>query len=292
MRLIQKQVPLDHNLFLFGDDHQGTDLRHDKGWEKLVTMMNSEYEGCSNNYGLDHGDIVEAILLDDHRYEEKINERSIIKQIKRAVKCRQEIKDKLICILEGNHPLKLWRIVEDITKTICQELGVLYGTWESKITYISTKGNQIYKHHARHGQKSITSTADDPKRARTNMELILKRQLKELAGDCVLHSCGHTHKLLLCRPIDRLYLTDDGKQVQQKVTGADYRAEFIHPDHRWFVNTGSFIKSRDTKGGFDANEDDLYSGYVERFGLPPVDLGFAVAVVRGGIIQDIILERV
>jgi len=29
------------------------------------------------------------------------------------------------------------------------------------------------------------------------------------------------------------------------------------------------------------------SGYAERFGYDPVELGFAIAIVRGGIIQDV-----
>jgi len=278
MKLIKKTVPLDHNLFLFGDDHEGSILRHKEGWEKLEDMINSEYEGVSANFGVDHGDIIEAITMDDPRYDNKTIKGNVMQEIKQAIKNRQKIKDKLVCILEGNHPLKLWRF-GNITEDICTELEVPYGTWSAKITYESVKKKFIYKHFACHGHRSINSSADDPKRKLANMELILKRLMKDKFGDTLLNSMGHTHKLLVCDPTSKLYLVDDGTGIKAKYTKAQSRDEtgYINPDHRYFVNTGSFYKLYENE----------VSGYAERFGYDPVELGFAIAIVRGGELKEV-----
>lgn len=109
------------------------------------------------------------------------------------------------------------------------------------------------------------------------MELILKRHLKHKFGDCLLMSMGHTHKLLICSPNPELYLTDDGSQITQKYTRSDKADGYIHPDHRWYINTGSFLKLY----------GDGVSGYAERAGYDPVELGFIVVMVRDRKIVDV-----
>ena len=135
----------------------------------------------------------------------------------------------------------------------------------------------MYKSFLTHGAKSLNSSADDPVRREANMQLSLKRQLKPLAGDCIISACGHNHKLVIKRPISELYLTDDSKNIHQKYTKANQTAEYIPPDLRWYVSAGCFYK--------------LYemgvSGYAERAGYPPNELGYAVVKVVDGVIKDI-----
>lgn len=271
MKIIKQDLPADHNLFLFGDDHEGSILRHDDGWLQLVDMMHSEYGGVSDNFGVDHGDIIEAIMIDDPRYDGLTTEGNILHQMQRAVEHRKPIKDKLVCILEGNHPLKLWRFGK-ITEEVCRQLGVQYGTWSCKINY--TLGERLqYKHYAIHGtRKSINSVADDPKRRRANMELSLKRSLAHKAGDAILMSSGHTHKLIYCAPEPQLYLTDDGHQIQQHYSGPKKKIGYIHPDYRHYLNCGSFYRLY--------ADDDNISGYAEIAGYDPVELGFWIVRVR------------
>ena len=109
------------------------------------------------------------------------------------------------------------------------------------------------------------------------MHLILKRHLKFKAGDCAVMVKGHTHKLLVCKPEAELYLTDDGKRIQQKYTGWGQNEEYIHPDARWYGNTGSFLKLHG-KG---------ISGYAEIFEYDPVELGFLILKVRRKRIQSL-----
>ena len=101
MRLLTRYLPNDHNLFLFGDDHEGTILRSKKGWNKLLDMMNSSYDGLNpdRNWGIHHGDIMEAIPSDDKRYDPRmLPEGSTIprEQENNCVKNLEPIKDKLL----------------------------------------------------------------------------------------------------------------------------------------------------------------------------------------------------
>jgi len=270
MKLIMKQLPANHNFFSFGDDHNGSVLSSVKGWGILVKMMLSEYDGCSNNYGADGGDAIEAIMVDDRRYSpEKLTEPLPLEQVQNAIKKREPIKHLLLYRLMGNHERALWKF-GDLAKEISDQLGVDYGTYTTKLTVQDSNGKLMYKVFDTHGWRSITSTADDPIRRRTNMELILKRQLKRKAGDCAVMIKHHTHKLIVCKPESDLYLTDDGKKIKQAYTQWGQTEPYIHPDARWFGNAGSFLK---------LYGEDI-SGYAEIAEYDPVELGFLVLRVR------------
>jgi len=75
------------------------------------------------------------------------------------------------------------------------------------------------------------------------------------------------------KPLDGFYNEVDG------MYGKD---SFIHPDLRWYVNTGSFYK-------LYADGKNV-SGYAERAGYDPNELGYVVVRVKDGIINDV--ERV
>jgi len=270
MKLITKQLPSNHNIFLYGDVHDGSILSWQRGWDKMVSKIKSEYDGCSNNYAADGGDMIEAITVDDPRFDvEKLTQPLPLEQIDRAIEKREPIKDILLYILKGNHELKLWRF-GDVTAKVCKELGVEYGTYTAKLRVESSKGELMYKLFDTHGSRSITSTADDPIRRRTNLELILKRQLKRKAGDCAVMIKHHVHKLIVCEPESDLYLTDNGKSIRSNYTSWGQNEEYIHPDARWYGCAGSFLR--------------LYgkgiSGYAEIAEYDPVELGFLVLKVR------------
>lgn len=270
LRLITKQLPNNHNIFFFGDKHEGSVLSSRKGWRILINMMHSEYEGCSNNYGCEGGDDLEAITVDDRRFSrEKLTEPLPIEQANQAVEIRQPIKGMMLYKLLGNHCRILWKF-GDLMADMCRRLGVDYGTYSCKLTVVDKNGDLMYKVFDTHGFKSINSTADDPIRRETNMKLILKRHLKHKAGDCAVMIKHHVHKLLVCRPKPELYLVDDGKRIKQAYTEYGQAESYIHPDARWYGCAGSFLK--------------LYgngvSGYAEIAEYDPVELGFLILQVR------------
>lgn len=277
MKLISVKLPGNHNLFHFGDLHDSSVLSSTSGWNKMVDLILSEYDGCRNNYGIHGGDMIEAIMVDDPRTdEEKLKEPMPLAQIKEAKRKLEPIKDKLIAILMGNHERKLWRF-GNITQEVCEHLGVEYGTYTAKITIQDNKGDLMYKVYETHGYKTITSTADDPKRRRVNMNLILKRHLKFKAGDCAIMIKHHAHKLLVCAPEPELYMTDDGKKIKQAYTSGGQTEGYIHPDARWYGCAGSFLKLY----------GDGISGYAEIMEYDPVELGFLVTKVRDKRIVEV-----
>jgi len=277
MKLITKELPNNHNIFLFGDVHDGSVLSSQKGFKVLVDLMQSKYDGCSNNYGADGGDAIEAIMIDDRRFDpEKRDEPLPLEQMKFALKKREPIKDMLLYLLTGNHERALAKY-GNLTASLAEDLGTIWGTVTAKLTVNDSKGNLMYKMSDTHGRKSITSTADDPLRRQTNKQLILKRHLKDKFGDCAVMIKHHTHQLIVTKPKQELYLTDNGKHITQQYTSGSQTGDYIHPDARWYGNAGSFLRLY----------GENMSGYAEIAEYDPVELGFLILKVRNKKIVEL-----
>lgn len=299
MRLINQQVPMNFNLFLFSCTHWGSTFTHESGWEHFVEQMNTNYEGlpASANYAVHHGDMVESIRINDKRWSLRGHKKGgILPQYKESIKLMRPISKKLVTMLMGNHELGLLNEFGDLTAGVAQELGVPYGTYSSKISYRSKRdGRLLFKHYATHGRKPIGSTADDPERRDSNMRLQLKRHLKFKAGDTVLMSKGHTHRLLVAEPHHELYLHSDEERIRQGYTDTIQTLPFIQYDLRWYVNVGAFYRvygSDVVNYDFDKPDEGAQSSYVENGEYDPVELGFAVVLVRDGLIRKVMREVV
>lgn len=286
MELISKTVPVNFNLFLFGDTHLGNSHVSHSGLHRVIDMVNCEYVGCTANYAVHFGDAIESILVNDPRYrpdnckdlyeDDRRKFPTVFKQMDDAEGLLKPIRGNLVTILKGNHEDKLWA-VGNITRRITDTLKVPYGSFACKVAFHDKRGNLLFKGFFEHGRKSISSTADDPRRREENMRLILKRQLKEKAGDCVLMAKGHTHRLLVVDPTPRLYLRDDGHEIKDSYTQAAHTDRYIPPDDRWYVNTGGFMRL------YKAGEES----YAELADYDPMELGFAIVRVRDRVIQGI-----
>ena len=289
MRTLSYKVPLNWNYFLFGDNHIGGMLRHAKGFHKLVKMMQKPYEGVSYNRGACHGDVIEAIMVDDVRYSSyEQREGQILCQMEDAKKEYWPIRELLYVMISGNHDEHLHRF-GPITAKICHDLGVPFGPRSAHITFLN-KGEVQFKHFLTHGEGTINSTADSAERRETTKKLALKKKLMFEFDDCLLMSMGHTHKLLKLEPTENLRLKVSGRKIKSQYKRT-YNMEDIHPDHRWYVNTGSFLK----KYGDVVYEDEdvhwrdskLGAGYAERKGYPPIELGFYICRIRSGALVGI-----
>ena len=209
MQLIEHKLPNDHNIFIFGDEHEGSRLFSRKGWNKLVKMMGEEYEGCKNNYGIDGGDAMESIMVDDKRFsEDMLDEPRPLAQMKACVKSREQIADIMLAWLTGNHEDKLWRY-GNVVKDMCEQLKIPYGTYACKVIIKDKNDNLMYKIFDMHGKTNINSVADDEERRMANMNLTLKRKLRNKSADCAVMIKHHAHKLLVCEPKPKLYLYDE-----------------------------------------------------------------------------------
>lgn len=283
-------MPPDFNLFEFGDAHEGAAARYDKGWDKLINLMESEYEGLGpdRNYGVDHGDAIEAIMIDDRRYDPLVTKESfVLNQIHNAARQRSAIKGRLLCMLIGNHEFKLHKF-GNLTLEILRQLygdyaEQRYGTFSCKLCFYDYAGDVMWKQFATHGRKGIGSVADDPERQLANMRIQLKRHLYRKAGDCVVMSKGHTHKLIKRSPNQELYIIDDGTTTKQKYLEPNHGTNgYIHPETRWYLNTGSFLRTY-------VDDAVTYSEFSE---YDPVELGFWVVLVRGGEVVGVKKELI
>jgi len=278
------------NYFLFGDSHEGAAARYDRGWEKLINTMESEYEGLGpeRNYGTDHGDAIEAIMIDDRRYDPLVTKESfVLEQIHNAARQRSAIRGRLLCMLIGNHEFKLHKFGNLTLEILRQLYGEYaedrYGTFSCKVCFYDFDGKPMFKHFATHGRKSVGSVADDPERQMANMKIQLKRHLYRKAGDCVVMSKGHTHKLLKREPNQELYITDNGKRTEQNYLKPNHeRNGYIHPETRWYLNTGSFLRTY-------VQDAVTYSEFAE---YDPVELGYYVVMVRDGEVVGVKKELI
>ena len=284
MKILNYKLPPDFNLFLGGDNHIGAAARSSSGFRKLVDMLHSSYGGLGDdrNFYIDHGDVIEAIMTDDKRFQSATTKMALIlDQIYEALRQYDPIKTKTLCILHGNHELKLHRfgnIVLDFCKRLFgdERAHRRYGTFSAKLVYRDLNGEVYFRHFATHGRKSIGSVADDPERQIANMRIQLKRHMYRKAGDCLIQSKGHTHRLFHRAPFREIYLTDNGEELEQRYTTQNMESKgFIHPDSRWYFNTGSFLRT------FVPGEIT----YSEAAEYDPTELGFYILPVRDGVPQ-------
>ena len=268
MEIINKILGKDHDLILTSDWHLGSEMSEESGLEKIKYAMKDRH-----TYAVIGGDLVEAITVVDKRWNPETDRKLLpLQQYGEVKNFLKPLRHKILGVLLGNHDWKLASLYGNYIKdVICFELGIPYGTYTAKFHVGS------YDLFYTHGARSISSVADDVIRREANMQLQLKRRLSMKAGDCSIMAMGHTHRLIVVEPMSSLYLTDDGQKIKAAYTVAASGGEWIHPDHRYYVNTGCLMR--------------LYregiSGYAELMGYDPFEIGFAVIECRGGKVRRI-----
>lgn len=281
MQLFNRSLPKKCRIVLTSDWHIGSRHTHYDGIEECVRDI-----AKPSTYAIILGDLAEAMTVDDHRFDPNTNDLTtptVMKQYERVADILRIIKDKVLYINDGNHDYRHAKVVNFLEDIVCRNLGIPYGTYSSKLTISDNQGKARLKFYTTHGYGSIGSSADDPIRQKSNLRLSLKRKMAKQAGDCHLMAMGHTHKLLTAHPEHNLYLTDDGTTIKQHYFDTLQTADpYIHPDHRYYANTGSFLKSQIIG----------CSGYAERFGYPPEPMGYIVVHINDWKIERIEKVRV
>ena len=265
MQIINSTIPSDCDLALCGDTHEGTILQYEDGIEKFVDWVRSD--PCRRWIHL--GDWIEAITTDDKRYDDCHKRDKPGKQRDAIIEKFLPIAEQGLGGLDGNHDRKLHRVF-NIAEEICKSLHIPFGTFTAKFCLSDAHGF-MFKLFVAHGFGRLTSNAKDSEQRLANMKAALKVRLRFKAADCLVMAMGHTHKLFVVEPTGELYLADDGDTIKQHYLSAgDPTAQYIHPDQRWYANTGSFLK--------------LYgegvSGYGELAGYDPIEMGYVVIEIR------------
>lgn len=280
------KVPVDFNLFLVSCHHLGSVLCHESGWKQLVDHINSSIDGLpvKNNRYWDCGDPIEAIDPLDKRWVRDTMQLTVLEQMDGAVEARRHIAWAMIGMNESNHPWKYIRTIGCVTKHILQAIEkkystpVYYGTWASRVAFVSRRNELVFKMLARHGRKSISSTSPDPIRRKAYKEFRLKKILEQnRADDCVLQVRGHTHEQIMVEPMSDMYITDDGRELVKAYKPIEMNAEYIDPSLRWYVSPGSFLKTQALH----------ISGYGEIGEYEPLENGYALCKVRNRRINSV-----
>jgi len=295
MRLIIQVVPRDYNILSISCTHFGSVLHTESGFASLVDKVTHSYEGLKpvRNFVVHHGDHVEGKLIDHpHFYMATNQSADILPQVWRTVEAYKPIRKHIVALLEGNHDRALWKF-GNIPALISKDLyGNFdrYATASCRIHWITKSGDILFKQFATHGYKSIGSVSPDPVRNFANLQYQLKDRLRKKAGDCFLMTRGHSHKLFTVPPMQELYLHDNGQSVHSDYTSTSQSRTWIHPDHRWYISVGAFYRvygSELTKYDPEDPTHSVLSSYVETSDHDPVQLGYAVILVRDGKIVKV-----
>ena len=263
MRLLEGEIPSNAEIALFGDTHWGNLQMSDSGFEQTREWIMAE----RNRRFVFMGDAIEAITTDDKRYQDDTTREPIpLRQLSTFVKICKPIRKRGLAWLGGNHEFKLQRF-GDIGAEMARNMAIPYGGAACKLLLRDKRG-PIAKLYLCHPSRfTINSHAKDFEQRRANMQASVKRFLVDKAGDCVVMALGHTHRLMVVQPSPKLVIFDDGRRLKQEyLDGDNSMPHYIDPDRRYYLNTGSYLRTMLL--GHD--------GYAERAGLDPVELGFVV----------------
>lgn len=276
MQIIHKTLPRKHKLFLAGDFHIGSLQCNLNRIEELIRTIQCE----KDNYVILMGDQVEAIAYNDPRYD-GTNPYNPLEQMNIFIDMFEPIKDRIIAILDGNHEAKL-RPFGLVTRDIqCKALDAEYGTSSCVVALEDDENNLMYRVYCHHGFNSTNPKSPSYLMRETRIKEWLKSSLREKCGDAVIMALGHVHKLIVYPPQESLCLATTGNAIKSSyVIPKAINGGYIHPDFRWYVGTGSFLKQYSLG----------HSSYSEMAGYDPVDLGYAVVNVRDSYPQEV--ERV
>lgn len=265
MKVLIHALPSRHRIFLAGDLHLGSPLAHVHAFGRMIRMVK---EDDSARLVL-MGDLLDAITFTDPRYSEEISS-TPVEQANAMVEMLRPVQEKILCILEGNHERKLHAFGNITRDIICEALNAPYGTYSSIINILDQNGNFGYRLFVHHGFGTMNPQSPSYLVRDTRVKEALKRKLMEKCGDAVIMAMGHVHKLCVYEPQRNLFIRTEGTGLQSGYTIPEKsRGGFIHPDFRYYVGTGSFLRQYGVG----------YSGYAEIAGYDPVDLGWVVVNV-------------
>jgi hypothetical protein len=256
------------DVVLTGDNHEGNSQTAHEQYGHMVDKVASE----KNTFMVHMGDACESRCTDHKYFSDETCEIPIpMRQADNMIEIHKPIAKKILVWMRGNHEWDLHRF-GDLSEYIAKGIECPYGTYTSRLQFQSKRG-PMFRAFFTHGIGcQLISNAKDHEQRVANMKATLKSRLQNKSGDCALMACGDTHKLLIVDPAPRLFLSGDESGVlkSQYLKPDGGMGEWIEPDRRWYVNTGSWLKLY-TEG---------VSGYAERFGCDPIELGYAIAEIR------------
>lgn len=266
METFDMQIPSNCKLWFMGDPHAGEAVFLKK---RFLQFWNERLRGKRNSFVIGMGDWVSSIPPHDSRHDVRGLDPAFpsIEDAKVWVeKFLTRWSKKFLWFHTGNHEEKIAAKYGDFVKSMCERAGVRYGGFTAFVNLL-LPNDSIIRVITTHGATSIGSTLDDPADAEAAMKRKLRRTLSRL-GDADIYAMGHTHKLLVHQapPVLRM-ARETGGHVEH----------FYKHDARWYLNTGSFMKSY-VEG---------QTNYAERAGYAPLEIGCVKVTIRNNKIVSV-----
>ena len=280
-----KNLPADCEVAITSDWHSGARAHHSEALDQLVDWLRAK----KRRYMGFGGDAVEGKPADHphldvdalHRDQIKIEEQFDV--VRKKI---EPVKDKILWWGLGNHDIYLSRDVHMVKRCITDPLGISHRLGDYQ-TWVDLGHFRL---HSYHGRATMPRGAKDAIQREANQRAWLKNRLEGLAGDCLVHTMGHVHALMVQPPTESYALLCKGDQVRaryfrepiQKVSTRDHNGAlderyFVPPTSRWYVCSGTLRRS----GGFG------FTDYAEIAGYPPSPIGWAKMIVQAGTVADI-----
>lgn len=283
MEFITTEIPLNCRIFDTGDWHVGPHGFDEKALDKMIAEVAAD-KTCRM---ILKGDLIDSITTNDKRfsaYSQDIvkGNRTPDDHLRILTEKLMPIRHQIITALIGNHEITLSGTT-DLVQRLCDALSIPWGGYSCVITFKAKKRSKhLFKGFFTHGRIGFNSQAKDPIQAEANIKASLKKNLEKMKlYDCVYMSQGHAHKIIVVEPTIM-------KEVMLKTTANGLRQEYksavkqnmseIPPESRWYVCSGSFLKTFAAPGNLT---------YAELAQYGPVEIGCAEMVVKGGEIVEV-----
>ena len=202
VKTLDLNIGNDANLYFIGDSHIGTKNFDNIAFKKTIDLIKKDNKARV----ILMGDLIEAIIPTDKRFDlDNIDPANITaeKQYFTIRKFLKPIKEKIVCILSGNHEEKLKKLTSfDITHMLSEDLDTIDVGYSALLKLSNNKTIFVT-----HGDSTGTSI-----QGRIKKLLSIVNNFKRKPDIVCM---GHTHALQL---INNAYLKDDLN------TGVDYLA--------------------------------------------------------------------
>jgi hypothetical protein len=286
MEIIKRTIPRYARIVDASDLHWDAMGCHKAGVRKMIQFVKQENEVGNPTYLNLKGDLMEAIVPGDKRFNTLTHDMNFPTPQVTADALIQElwdVREFILAIGDGNHELKLSNIM-NFGKYMADKLGVPHGAYTYITEFRDEQNKKLFKTFSSHGSGRLPKGAKDPIQRLANRKAHLKRKLDATGfTDCVYRSMGHTHQLLIVEPTykDANILTTKGGQIHQnEIPKVKQNASYIPHEQCWSANTGGFLKLYSPPGSG-------VTGYAEQALMEPTDLGWVEVEIAAGEIVDV-----
>lgn len=214
------------------------------------------------------GDLIEAILGKDPRFDASEHKSTFVEQCEEATKYLSEISDLSWGLHVGNHEHKIDQKLGESTRAyLADASGVDYLTGAA-FTYVNCPDG-FFRLYSTHGSGSANYKAGEPQRIKTNKMVKLRNIFGKIHADMIV--MGHMHQDIVSPPVYERKTTAVGKKVKQVP---------VLTRDGWIAVAPSMFETAPINGEL--------TNYAELKQYPPTTLGWIeILVERDGNIPEV-----